>query len=203
MKFVRKDDLTFKKGYICLNNQPVQFDGIDAFNIVEEDLQQAINRRANRVKMKQPIPYVREHASDFAVPQARVETPTIDKIVAEAKAFMDENKEADINERINGTLTYFTGLVRFIMGDEILVEEATSRLRPIDTPVLGNPLELNLEQLRAAFRTIICEEIDGKQRIITDVDEPYVDQSVLNGIWAVTHLTAPECKDVDDLFPKE
>lgn len=84
------------------------------------------------------------------------DTPTIDKRVEEAMRFMSEtdrvNEAVDTNKAIDdfGELVDWCASDKFIEGDCYKI---------IDTPMLGNPLELEPTEVAAALKILVCAPV--------------------------------------------
>ena len=75
------------------------------------------------------------------------ETPTLDKKANEAMALMDELDDANRAADINNHIQHFADLVRFAGADRIVCFEDNACSNRFDTPVLGDPLKLSVNDV--------------------------------------------------------
>lgn len=84
------------------------------------------------------------------------ETPTSDARVAEAMAFMREVDACANVAQANGMIDRFAELILWCKGKKFVEGEF---LRPIDTPQLGNPLELKAKDISGILHMIASSPI--------------------------------------------
>ena len=93
------------------------------------------------------------------------ETPMLDKKANEAMALMDELDDASRATDINNHIQHFADLVRFAGADRIVCFEDNACSNRFDTPVLGDPLKLSVDDLidKIAFiHGVVAAEENGK-----------------------------------------
>lgn len=92
------------------------------------------------------------------------ETPELDKKANEAMALMDELDDASRATDINNHIQHFADLVRFAGADRIVCFEDNACSNRFDTPVLGDPLKLSVNDVidKIAFihGVVAAEESD-------------------------------------------
>ena len=74
-------------------------------------------------------------------------TPTLDKKANEAMALMDELDDVNRVTDINNHIQHFADLVRFAGADRIVCFEDNAYSNRFDTPVLGDPLKLSVDDV--------------------------------------------------------
>lgn len=149
MKMYSKKDLTIVDGYMLDSDgtvvQPVG-DVIREACVLDTKLQKH-NYLAAQPKA-QAAPSLDGFKRKSIVEEVTIDssTPLLDEKAAEAVAVMDEidefNKTADANHMLN----WFSDLVRFVNSDKVVCSEIDEPIL-IDTPVLGNILELGIDDL--------------------------------------------------------
>lgn len=93
------------------------------------------------------------------------ETPMLDKKAKEAMALMDELDDATRATDINNHIQHFSDIVRFAGADRIVCFEDDDCFNRFDTPVLGDPLKLSVDDVidKIAFiHGVVAVEENGK-----------------------------------------
>ena len=85
------------------------------------------------------------------------ETPVTDKRVTEAMAFMKEVDAVNDVHLINETIDRFGELIDWLDADKFVEGTCT---HPIDTPELGNPLELRGEDIAKVIEMLVTCPIE-------------------------------------------
>lgn len=115
-----------------------------------------------------PVPSLSgfERKSVFEVKERfTAKTPTLDKKAYEAMALMDELDDVNRTTDINNHIQHFADLVRFADADRIMCFEDSACFNRFDTPVLGDPLKLSVEDVIdhiAFIHGLIAAEENGK-----------------------------------------
>ena len=159
MKFYKKADLKFKRGYLCKGKgKVVAIDNeiVDLLNQLETDLQRARFDKAHAVDLS-PLDekFVRKSVEEL--PVAVPETPALDKKVAETLELMDELDHIDDVESVNAYIKSIKPLVHFVQDDEVIECEHCTPHK-FDLPIIGNPLNLTTEKLLGYVEEIILDD---------------------------------------------
>lgn len=147
-KLYKKSDLTFKNGIVVDDDGNVI--GLPAQVAVGLEKIEVAIQKAEYLKSQpkaQPIPSLEGFKRKSALkPDIKIEseTPTIDKMVEEAKTLHKEMKLSMGTDKLNGIIEKFPEVFRFTEDDSFVGEEHGTAL---DLPTLGNPLELTSDQL--------------------------------------------------------
>ena len=161
MKKVLKEACTFEDGYIIYDGEVVSLPSnvwmqLDNFEVA---LQQQAYLDAQPEFVPAPSldgferKFNHEVEWEFEIP-----TPLMDKKVEEGKALLAEIKENDKGKRAAHLMNMLHAAVQWVGHDYILIDGAASGARAkCDWPVLGNPLELTVDDLIAAALTVSKE----------------------------------------------
>lgn len=84
------------------------------------------------------------------------DTPTVDKRTEEALAYMAEVDQVNEAEYLNKWIDRFGALIDWLAADKFVEGDCTEK---IDTPVLGNPLELTPDEVAAIIAHITNPDI--------------------------------------------
>ena len=84
------------------------------------------------------------------------DTPVTDKRVKEAMAFMDEMDSMNDVKEINDAIDEYGVLIDWLASDKFIAGDC---YKPIDTPLLGSPLDLVPEDVVAIIKTIVKNPI--------------------------------------------
>jgi hypothetical protein len=84
----------------------------------------------------------------------KIPTPTIDEAIVTSMKFMDEIDLFNDAKKVNETIERFGELVRFCDSDHVVIAQCGD-VR-VDTPILGNLLELSMDDVMG-FISEICE----------------------------------------------
>lgn len=87
------------------------------------------------------------------------ETPGLDAKLAEAFALMDEIDTMKAAKDLNDVIRKFEPLFEFASKDHFF-EGMVSGAAPIDCITIGNPLELTVDQIKAALQTIVDSPVE-------------------------------------------
>lgn len=156
MKLIKKSDCVFKNGYIFKadGSEVVSPESAVVLQLIklETGVQQADYLRSQDPFSPGPTldGWKRKSIRDGKWKIDAPETPVHDARVKEAEAFMDEADELAKHHDVQKALDMFGDLLDWVDADEFVAFDGPM---VIDTPVLGNPLELETEDVVA----MICE----------------------------------------------
>lgn len=165
MKLYKKEDLTFKDGYLVVDetNEIINVDPEVALQANQlETLYQEAEYLAGQPEFS-PGPsldgFVREGIREM--PMFRCETPLNDAEVEHSMKLMNELDRAQVTERMNDRLKTLVDLIAFVRSDEVLSVDGPSGR--FDTPHLGDPLTWNtgfiMEKVAFTFPGVELDEL--------------------------------------------
>lgn len=149
IKFVKKNKLQYRNGLIVdKKGRVVALDDaiVDQLNMLETKVQQHAYIKAQPEAT--PVPsldgFKRESIHDNSgIEVAAIDTPIMDKRIEEGLAFAKEAERTYKADEANRIINqHLKSLVEFVINDEVLVDCDAGYAHEIDTPTLGNPLEL-------------------------------------------------------------
>lgn len=150
MKMYDKKDLTIVDGYMLDSDgtivQPVG-DVIREACVLDTKLQKHAYLAAQPKAQTEPSLEGFKRKSIIEDVVISSDTPLLDEKAAEALAVMDEIDGFNKTSKANHMLNMFSDLVRFVNSDKVVCSELEVEPILIDTPVLGNILELDTEDL--------------------------------------------------------
>ena len=142
MKIYKKEELTYKNGYLIDgegNVVPVDNEVVDLFNKVETDYQQALYAKTHKFQLPEFEPFKRESEFDNIRPVFEVDTPKLEEEFANALEMMDELDELEKADKINRYIDGIMPVISFIVDDSVVACEASTPHR-FDLPTIGSPL---------------------------------------------------------------
>ena len=154
---INKKQLRFTNGYLELEGTLVAPSFLKDYMELEDFLQQA--RYKNELD-KEVLVFHRESMAegplikieDPATPTMDKEAKKVDKISKEAIALVAAGEARNV-------LNQFNSVCEFVMQDSVVLYDENYRASLIDTPMLGNPLELTEEKLV----DLVCEAVEYKR----------------------------------------
>ena len=154
---INKKQLRFTNGYLELGGTLVAPSFLKDYMELEDFLQQA---RYNNELDKEFRVFHRESMAegplikieDPATPTMDKEAKKVDKISKEAIALVAAGEARNV-------LNQFNSVCEFVMQDSVVLYDENYRASLIDTPMLGNPLELTEEKLV----DLVCEAVEYKR----------------------------------------
>lgn len=180
MKLIDKSKLTYSNGWILYGDDECV--AIDSEIIRQyEALDTAYQQYKYLVEQPKPAPiptldgFKRKHIGD-ANHIAMPDTPTIDKMVEESKAYMAECKAQDYINQMNLWIDNNSELVEFITNDSVMIDTNSTPSR-IDAPTLKNILDVDISDIRIILKRLceydiyiaknsICLDYDGDSPIL-------------------------------------
>ena len=173
-KFVKKDKLTMKQGRIVTKKKGkvvgLPHDVFYQLSMLELAAQKLDYLIDQPDAQEAPSLAGFKKKSIFMNPEIDIKsgTPHLDKKIEEAKAIMDEIDLLSDKETIEDILHCFTALIRWCSEDEFVPGDC---YLPIDTPVLGNVLELDEDYVLGLVSKIVR---GGYHQIIGDDSLPRI-----------------------------
>lgn len=173
MKMYKKEDLSFVNGYLVdkeNNIVPLHINVVAQLNTLETMYQQAKywaeQPAPEPVKPRSLANFKRESA--FEVPyEAKHETPLLDQKIEESMRLVNEIKGDAIADNINERYQDFAELIQWADADFVVEGMNSGR---IDTPNIGNPLELTGPR--------VCSIIASITGLMNDADIRFLDDMV-------------------------
>ena len=147
MKIYKKEDCTYVDGYVVCGDEVIGVPTpvIRQLNRLETDMQKAEHRRANKVELKTPEPFVRKHEGKSRI-VVTPETPALDEAVDKAMALRDDLDTVEAASAVNDYLADIELAIEWVQSPNI-VSSSTVLVEKFDLPSLGNPLELGEEDI--------------------------------------------------------
>ena len=169
VKYMKKSKLQVIDGMIC--NKKGEVLGInpeyaELFNELETKIQEKhyLDAQPEATPMPSLDGFVRKHAhGNIELPLIQVaETPTIDKRIEEAMAFAEEMEDVHTAEQANKLYMDYALLFDFVENEKILVNTEAIVPYEIDTPEIGNVLELDKDKLATLIGYLagVCECVE-------------------------------------------
>lgn len=158
MKFMKKDKLVYKNGYLINKNGKIlmpSYDVVYQFNNLEEEFQRALYLKAQPKAVAAPSMEGWEKVSEHDVDVEDMffaETPTLDKKIEESIALMDDIDAANKVDKLRAISARHPKVIEFINSKEIIVYEDNEY--QFDLAMLGNPLEFTVEKFRKVVSVI-------------------------------------------------
>ena len=161
-KLIKKNKCTFEAGHIVKKNELVGIPSIVFYQLEKLELMYQQYDYLKGQGKYCPGPsldgFVRK--SDLAADLPYVaapETPVTDRRVEEAMAFMDEVDAIDNANKVNNAIDDFEALINWCASEKFVEGNC---FNPIDTPMLGNPLELTADAVAYVLGTIVNDPIE-------------------------------------------
>jgi hypothetical protein len=195
-----KKQLTIVNGYLKAPDSTIVV--VDPKVIVEANVLETLSQKADYLMAQPaatPMPtfdgFERKSIMDEIVPKFTVTTPMLDKRAEDALAIMEELDNVETANNANQVLELFAELFEFVKNDYVIDHgNDGSELVRIDTPTLGNILELtdsevveviakcsglvktdkddeDLESLRSLLDELIKAADDGRLDVVKADDE--------------------------------
>jgi len=156
-KLIKKSKCTFEEGYIIKNGKQIGLPFIVWAQLNELEIMMQEHAYLKAQPTYQPGPSLEgfERKSAFTKDRPYVDapdTPVTDKRVAEALAFIDESEKVENAATVNNAIDKFGALIDWAASKKFIEDDCYTR---IDTPSLGNPLELTPEAIVSVLRVLI------------------------------------------------
>lgn len=158
MKFMKKEKLAYKNGYLINEKGKIvmpDYDVVYQFNNLEEKFQRAMYLKAQPKAVAAPSmegwKKVSEHDVDVE-DMFFAETPTLDKKIEESIALMDDIDAANKVDKLQAIAAEYPKVIEFINSKEIIVYDDNEY--QFDMATLGNPLEFTVEKFRRVVSVI-------------------------------------------------
>jgi len=147
MKIYKKEVCMYVDGYIVCGDEVVGVPTaiIHQLNKLETDMQKAEHRRANKIELKAPEPFVRKHEGKSHI-VVTPDTPVLDEAVDKAMKLMDDIETVEAASAVNDYLADLESAIEWIQSPNV-VSSDTVLVEKFDLPTLGNPLELDEEDI--------------------------------------------------------
>ena len=158
MKFMKKEKLTYKNGYLINEKGKIvmpDYDVVYQFNNLEEEFQRAMYLKAQPKAVAAPSMEGWEKVSEHDVDVEDMffaKTPTLDKKIEESIALMDDIDAANKVDKLRAISAGYPKVIEFINSKEIIVYEDNEYR--FDMATLGNPLEFTVEKFRKVVSVI-------------------------------------------------
>ena len=158
MKFMKKEKLTYKNGYLINEKGKIvmpDYDVVYQFNNLEEEFQRAMYLKAQPKAVAAPSMEGWEKVSEHDVDVEDMffaKTPTLDKKIEESIALMDDIDAANKVDKLRAISAEYPKVIEFINSKEIIVYEDNEYR--FDLATLGNPLEFTVEKFRKVVSVI-------------------------------------------------
>ena len=158
MKFMKKEKLTYKNGYLINEKGKIvmpDYDVVYQFNNLEEEFQKAMYLKAQPKAVAAPSMEGWEKVSEHDVDVQDMffaKTPTLDKKIEESIALMNDIDAANKVDKLRAISAGYSKVIEFINSKEIIVYEDNEYR--FDLATLGNPLEFTVEKFRRVVSVI-------------------------------------------------
>ena len=158
MKFMKKEKLTYKNGYLINEKGKIVMPDCDVvyqFNNLEWEFQRALYLNAQPKAVAAPSMEGWEKVSEHNVDVENMffaETPTLDKKIEESIALMDDIDAANKVDKLRAISARYPKVIEFINSKEIIV--CDNNEYQFDLAMLGNPLEFTVEKFRRVVSVI-------------------------------------------------
>lgn len=148
-KFINKADCKFERGYIVKDDEIIGVAPAVAYQLGRIDTWLQKIRYLEKQPEFCPPPslsgFEPKHMWKQDLPMIETEnTPTLDAAVDFAKKLFDDIANIDVNKRLNAFIEKYSELFEFVSNDRFKEGMYDGQL---DTPEIGNPLELTEEKL--------------------------------------------------------
>ncbi len=198
MKMYKKSELSLVNGMLVAESGDIVVPSItiiEEANALETYLQKTMYLQAQPIAMPAPSldGFQRKSIKDGSRVKFHAKTPMMDDKAKEAIDLMDELDDVVKVERANSMATEFQTLVEFAQNDFVIDCGGDGTLYFFDTPTLGNPLELTVDDVIDAI-ALVCEMVpEGLKRI--DKEEPEEENDSLQDLL---NKVDDFCKSVED-----
>lgn len=160
MKFMKKEKLTYKNGYLINEKGKIvmpDYDVVYQFNKLEVEFQRALYLKAQPKAVAAPSMEGWEKVSEHDVDVEDMffaETPTLDKKIEESIALMDDIDAANKVDKLQVIAAGYPKVIEFINSKEIIMRDDNEYQYHFDLATLGNPLEFTIEKFRKVVSII-------------------------------------------------
>lgn len=160
MKFMNKEKLTYKNGYLINQKGKIvmpDYDVVYQFNKLEVEFQRALYLKAQPKAVAAPSMEGWEKVSEHDVDVEDMffaETPTLDKKIEESIALMDDIDAANKVDKLQVIAAGYPKVIEFINSKEIIMRDDNEYQYHFDLATLGNPLEFTIEKFRKVVSII-------------------------------------------------
>lgn len=158
MKFMKKDKLAYKNGYLINEKGKIVMPDCDVvyqFNNLEWEFQRALYLKAQPKAVAAPSMEGWEKVSEHDVDVEDMffaKTPTLDKKIEESIALMDDIDAANKVDKLRAISARYPKVIEFINSKDIIVRDDNEY--QFDLATLGNPLEFTVEKFRKVVSVI-------------------------------------------------
>lgn len=158
MKFMNKERLTYKNGYLINEKGKIvmpEYDVVYQFNSLEVEFQRALYLKAQPKAVAAPSMEGWEKVSEHDVDVEDMffaKTLTLDKKIEESLALMDDIDAANKVDKLRAISAGYSKVIEFVNSKEIIVRD-DGEYR-FDLATLGNPLEFTIEKFRGVVSVI-------------------------------------------------
>lgn len=152
MKAYKKSKLEYKNGYIMKDDKVITVNRavVSQLNELDRKVQEARHRKVQESNAK-TVSMIMDDKFEPATEHAKigydVSTPELDAAIDKAIDIMDE---IDASNRAEMAERYLRGIeetIEFVDSNRVLDKSKVMDAKRFDLPVVGNPLELDLERL--------------------------------------------------------
>lgn len=167
MKLYNKSELTFNNGYITDANGDIivigNSDIIGGLNQLETEIQLGQFNIEHSVELPSEKDTFHRKSSFQSGIRIEVETPLLDKKAEETMNLLSELNKANQAEVVNKYVAMYDDLVEWVREPQFVGTTTSYRVDRIDTPTLGNPLELTIEKLQEVFPIAANADLDRNE----------------------------------------
>lgn len=145
-KFYSKSDLTFNSGYVVNHDGDVvalPLGVAEQINSLETFIQKMIYLSGQPEAAPMPNLEGFERTSIVGVPTIAAQTPTLDEMEERSRKVLEELRDREGASAVNRVLEKYADALNFLKEPRFVEGDKVVR---IDTPVLGNVLELSCEE---------------------------------------------------------
>lgn len=167
MKVFTKEELTLTDGLFVTTDKTIVTANlmvIQQANALDLALQEAEYLMAQPKATPAPsLKGFKPKSSLEAKVVVKAETPTLDKKVEETLAIMKDLDKHEEAEKLNNAVKEFSELIKFVQSNEVICNETDIAPEKLDTPVLGNILELTDKDIVKALSLVVNGIVKSKE----------------------------------------